>query len=180
MRLFLSWEPLTITRNDTNNMPRSVRRDVSSAVSSFLTWWFAGKRKKEDKEEPMRWPRGEWSRNAFGRRGGREEKWSGWWPVVVVALGDRKCVKLQRSAILMTPNDMPSSWQQRPVPTDRHKERARFLPTKPFARVRSRTTKVGAPVLLIASGRWTRFTESTLKMQLLIDGRLIAIKQTTD
>lgn len=27
--------------------------------------------------------------------------------VVVVALGDRKCVKLQRSAILMTPNDMP-------------------------------------------------------------------------
>lgn len=28
---------------------------------------------------------------------------------VAVALGDRKCVKLQRSAILMTPNDMPPS-----------------------------------------------------------------------
>jgi len=68
---------------------------------------------------------------------------------------------------------MPPSWQQCPyliVPTDRHKEKAQFLPTKPFARARSRTTKVEAPVRLTVSGRWTRFTESTLKMQLLIDG----------
>lgn len=39
--------------------------------------------------------------------------------VVVVALGDRKYVKLQRPAILMTPNDMPPSRRQRPVPADR-------------------------------------------------------------
>lgn len=57
--------------------------------------------------------------------------------VVVVALGDRKYVKLQRSAILMTPNDMPPSRRQRPtgngesvvsVPTKRKQgpARARF------------------------------------------------------
>lgn len=37
--------------------------------------------------------------------------------VAVVALGDRKCVKLQRSVILMTPNDMPPFCPWAPSPT---------------------------------------------------------------
>lgn len=96
------------------------------------------------------------------------EKWRG-----RVALGDRKYVKLQRSAILMTLNDMPpsrclpdrSTWGERsfcfpslppPPPTKSIRgsirEPSRLGPREP-GRV-----------------RWTRFRESALKMQLLIGG----------
>lgn len=82
---------------------------------------------------------------------------------VVVALGDRKCVKLQRSVILMTPNDMPP------------------LTVVPFSHLAARIPSSTPDFLLLAPlepprlaeaalrGQ-NRFTESTLKIQLLIEG----------
>lgn len=81
----------------------------------------------------------------------------------VVALGDRKCVKLQRSVILMTPNGMPP------------------LTVVPFSHLATRIPSSTPDFLLLAPlepprfaeaalrGR-NRFTESTLKIQLLIEG----------
>lgn len=89
---------------------------------------------------------------------------------VVVALGDRKCVKLQRSVILMTPNDTaPSVHGSFPPPGPEEAgspPRPRLIsflpvPSLPLAKV------FKWPLLLPSK---PRFTESALRVQLLIDG----------
>lgn len=87
--------------------------------------------------------------------------------VVVVALGDRKYVKLQRSAILMTPNDMPPSSAVATGAYRRAREEVGRLSSPPRSSIRGPlATHQGWG----ARAKELGFTELALKMQLLIDG----------
>lgn len=76
------------------------KKKDTKTVHSSEAWRSRNEAKREERKREE--GGGGWT--GLRRRKGRKME-----RVVVVALGDRKCVKLQRSVILMTPNDTAPS-----------------------------------------------------------------------